>query len=257
MSKISDAFKNGKALIAFIMACDPSLAATEKLVLDLEKSGADIIEIGVPFSDSIADGPTIIDAANRSIKKGTDLKKVLVLVRHVRNSSQTPVILMTSYNIIFSFGIGEFLSEAGKAGVNGLILPDLPIDEAEEFKSNANKIGIDTIFLLAPNSSEGHIRRTAKLSTGFIYLMSLTGTTGERKELSGSISSMVRKIRKYTDKPVAIGFGISNPDQAKKAAEYADGVIVGSAIVKLNHEDPDKVSGFVKRLKKAINSIKS
>jgi len=249
MSNLSKAFKQNKALIAFIMAGDPSLSATEKLVLELEKSGADIIEIGIPFSDSIADGPVIVEAAGRAIKKGVSAADVLRLVKKIRKSSNIPIVLMTSYNIVFSYGTGKFMADCSRAGVDGLILPDLPIEKEMDLKGK----GVDHIFLVAPNTSNDRIKKISKLSKGFIYLVSLTGTTGIRKELSSSVKENVKKIRKYSKTPIAVGFGISNPEQAREASKYADGVIVGSAIVKMVHEKISKVPMFVKGLKRAIS----
>ncbi|MCX5749486.1 MAG: tryptophan synthase subunit alpha [Candidatus Saganbacteria bacterium] len=252
MSNISKAFKKGKALITFIMAGDPSLSKTETLVPELEKSGADIIEIGIPFSDSIADGPTITEAAERAIRKGTNAAKVIRAVKKIRKKTQIPIVLMTSYNIVFSYGIEKFINDSSKAGVDGLILPDLPIEGAKDISKKAQQKGVDLIFLVAPNSAPERIRMAARHSRGFIYMMSLTGTTGERKQLSGEIGAVIKKIRKYTNKPIAVGFGISTPQQAGLVSKHADGVIVGSAIVKLIHENIKKVPKFIAELKKAI-----
>jgi len=251
MSRIKDAFKGRKALITFIMAGDPSIAATEKTVYELEKSGADMIEIGIPFSDSIADGPVIVNAAQRAIKKGVGAKDCIKLVSKLRKKTSIPIIFMTSYNIPFSYGIEKFLKDCSKAGIDGLILPDLPFEEAKAVSAYAKKNGIDLIFLIAPNTPETRARKLAKLSRGFIYLISLTGVTGVRSLLSASIGESVRHVRKYTDKPIAVGFGISTPDQAKQAAKYADGIIVGSAIVK-KIADGISVSNLVKGLKDSI-----
>lgn len=233
MSRIENAFKGKKALITFIMAGDPSLAATEKAVLELEKAGADIVEIGIPFSDSIADGPVIVDAAQRAIKRGVSAKGCIKLVSKLRKNTSIPIVFMTSYNIPFSYGTEKFLKDCSKAGVDGLILPDLPFEEAKAVSLSAKKYGIDLIMLVAPNTPDTRAKKLAGMSRGFIYLISITGVTGARKTLSSSIGENVRRIRKYTDKSIAVGFGISTPDQAGHAAKYADGVIVGSAIVKM------------------------
>jgi len=252
MSRIENAFKGKKALITFIMAGDPSLAATEKAILEIEKAGADIIEIGIPFSDSIADGPVIVDAAQRAIKRGVGAKESIKLVLKLRKKTSIPIVFMTSYNIPFSYGVEKFLKDCSKAGVDGLILPDLPFEEAKAVSASAKKNGIDLIFLIAPNTADERAKKLAELSRGFIYLISVTGITGIRKTLSSSIGESVRRIRKYTDKPIAVGFGISTPDQAKQAAEYADGVIVGSAIVKMIGARTQSLSKFVSSLKKTI-----
>ncbi len=236
MSKIADAFNNKKALISFIMAGDPSLSETEKIINRLAQCGADIIEIGIPFSDSIADGPVIVDAANRAIANGVSAHDIIDMIRTVGSCDRPahiPIIFMTSYNIVYSYGVDKFINDSRKAGVSGLILPDLPLEEASQLKKKANAKGIDLIFLIAPNTSEKRVKQICELSTGFIYLVSTTGTTGVRKTVSSTVSGMVKKIRKYTKLPIAVGFGISTPEQAKEAVKHADGVIVGSAIVKL------------------------
>lgn len=251
MSLIKNIFKNNKALIAFIMAGDPSLAATEKAVYELEKSGADIIEIGIPFSDSVADGPVIVNAAQRAIKKGVSAKDCMELVSKLRKKTNIPIVFMTSYNIPFSYGTERFLKDCSKAGVNGLILPDLPFEEAKVFSSLAKDNGIDLIFLIAPNTPDARAKKLAAISRGFIYLISLTGVTGIRTSLSSSIGESVKRIRRFTRKPIAVGFGISNADQAGSAAKYADGVIVGSAIVRLISAKRS-VGKFVLGLKRSI-----
>lgn len=252
MSRIENAFEGKKALITFIMAGDPSLAATEKAILEIEKAGADIIEIGIPFSDSIADGPVIVDAAQRAIKRGVGAKECIKLVSKLRKKTDIPVVFMTSYNIPFSYGVEKFLKDCANAGVNGLILPDLPFEEAKALSSSARKYGIDLIFLIAPNTSDERAKRLAKLSRGFIYLISLTGVTGARKTLSLAVGENVKRIKGYTDKPVAVGFGISTPEQAKQAAKYSDGVIVGSAIVNIIGSRTQSLAKFVSSLKKII-----
>lgn len=252
MSRINDIFKGRKALITFIMAGDPGLAATEKAVIELEKTGADIIEIGIPFSDSVADGPVIVNSAQRAIKRGVGPKECIKLVSKLRRKISIPIVFMTSYNIPFSYGTGKFIEDCSKAGVDGLILPDLPFEEAKAVSSSARKNGIDLIFLIAPNTPEARVKKLARLSRGFIYLISLTGVTGVRSSLSSSIGESVKRIRKYTKQPIAVGFGISTPDQAKHAVKYADGVIVGSAIVKMISARQKSLSKFVSSLKKAI-----
>ena len=253
MSKISKVFKKTKPLIAFIMAGDPSLAATEKLVFELERAGADILEIGIPFSDSVADGPTIVNAAARAIKKGTSAASVLRIVKKIRQKTDIPIIFMTSYNILTAHGLKKFVDDSYDAGVNGFIIPDLPLEESSSLALLARGKNIDTIFLLAPNSSQSRIKAVAKASTGFIYLMSITGITGVRKNFSGLVKKTVLKIKKITNKPVAIGFGISDPAQAKEAAKIGDGVIVGSAIVKEAAKSIKDAARLVRSLKKAIS----
>jgi len=256
MSRISDTFnslktKGRKALITYIMAGDPSLEDTKQFVLDLEAAGADIIELGVPFSDPLADGPTIQRAAERSLNNGTTLKKVLGLVREIRKISGIPLILMTYYNPVFKMGIETFVKKAVSAGVDGVIIPDLIPDEADDFIKPARMHGLDTIFLLAPTSTPERISRVVKASTGFIYYVSITGITGSRLSIEKTMKDTLHSIRSVTGKPVAVGFGISRPEEASAIAKLADGVIVGSAIVKLIAQGKS-IKHYVKSLRKAI-----
>jgi tryptophan synthase alpha chain len=265
MSRIKNTFnrlkkKNEKALIPYVMAGDPDLATTKALILAMEKAGCDIIELGAPFSDPLADGPTIQKAALRSLESGTSISGVLGLVAEVRKESKIPLILMTYYNLIFKYGEERFVDDAVAAGLDGLILPDLPPEEAGTLIPAAKKAGLDTIFLLAPTSTDERIKLVSKVSQGFIYYVSLTGVTGAHEGLQpSSIKDALGKIKAVSDKPVAVGFGISTPDQAAQVAHGgADGVIVGSALVKIIEENtgsPDLVSsvaGFVKALKQGV-----
>ena len=256
MSRIKDKFKElgksgRKALIPYIMAGDPSLDATKKYVIDLESSGADIVELGVPFSDPLADGPTIQRAAERSLKNGTTLRKVLHLVKEIRKSSDIPIILMTYYNPVFKFGIEDFIKNAVASGVDGVIIPDLIPDEAAEFISLSRTHGLDTVFLLAPTSTEERIKKISKASTGFIYYVSITGITGSSLSIGNAMKSTLTSIKNNTQKPVAVGFGISTPEEASSVAKLADGVIIGSAIVKLIAQKKS-IRNFVKNIRKAI-----
>ena len=265
MSRIKNTFnrlrkKNEKALIPYLMAGDPDLAATKELVLALEKAGCDIIELGAPFSDPLADGPTIQKAALRSLRHHTSIKDVLALVAEVRTVSKIPLIVMTYYNLIFHYGEDRFVNDAAAAGLDGIILPDLPPEESGALQTAAKKAGLDTIFLLAPTSTDERIKVVARASQGFIYYVSLTGVTGSTVGLQQStITDQIAKIKSLTDKPVAVGFGIATPDQAAQVASWgADGVIVGSALVKVIEQyagSPDLVdqaSGFVKALKQGV-----
>lgn len=251
----------GKALIPFITAGDPNLEITKALILEMEKQGADIIELGIPFSDPLADGPTIQKASQRALKNQTSLKDVLKLVKEIRGISSIPLIFMTYYNVIFKYGVEKFVQKAISAGVDGIIIPDLPPEEAKDLTDEAHKKYLDTIFLLTPTSTKSRINLIAKKSQGFIYYVSLTGVTGARNKLASDIEQTLKLIRSQTKKPIAVGFGISTPEQAAKVASWADGIIVGSAIVKIieeNIENPDlvqKVGEFVKHLKKAINPL--
>lgn len=261
MSRIKNTFnrlkkKNEAALIPYIMAGDPDLATTKTLILEMEKAGCDLIELGAPFSDPLADGPTIQKAAIRAIKGHTSVADVLDLVADVRKTSKVPLILMTYYNLIFKYGEERFVHDAVTAGLDGLILPDLPPEEAGTLMPLAKKAGLDLIFLLAPTSTDDRIKQVAKVSQGFIYYVSLTGVTGAKLALQSSIKESLLRIKAVTDKPVAVGFGISSPAQAAQVAMWgADGVIVGSALVKVIEENlgnPELVPhavAFVKALK--------
>jgi len=256
MSRITKTFsqlkKTGrKALIPYIMSGDPSMSATVKYVLELEKAGADIIELGVPFSDPLADGPTIQRASERSLQKGTTLKRVLEMVRDVRKKTDIPLILMTYYNPVFKFGIDRFIKTAVAAGVDGVIIPDLIPDEAGEFTSLSRKHGLDTVFLVAPTSTGERIRKVSAASTGFIYYVSITGITGAKLTVGKDMVDTLDVLKTRTKKPVAVGFGISNPDEARTVSKLADGIIIGSAIVKLIAQRKN-ITHFVKSIRKAI-----
>jgi tryptophan synthase alpha chain len=240
-----------KALIPYIMAGDPDLEATKRYIYDLESTGADIIELGVPFSDPLADGPTIQRAAERALQKGTTLRKVIGLVKEIRKTSEIPLILMTYYNPVFKLGVEPFIKKAVKAGVDGVIIPDLIPDEAGEFIRLSRQYKLDTIFLLAPTSTDNRIRRVAKTSTGFIYYVSITGITGAKLSMGNLMKNTLSAINKATNKPVAVGFGVSNAKEASSVSRMADGVIIGSAIVKLIAKRKS-IRGFVKNIRKAI-----
>ncbi len=264
MSRIKTTFnrlkkKNETALIPYIMAGDPDLATTKTLILEMEKTGSDIIELGAPFSDPLADGPTIQKAAIRSLRNHTTIADVLGLVAEVRKESKIPLILMTYYNLIFKYGEARFIGDAVSAGLDGIILPDLPPEEAVSLIPLAKKAGLDTIFLLAPTSTEERIKLVCKVAQGFVYYVSLTGVTGARTDIQHSVKDSLMKIKSVTDKPVAVGFGISTPDQAAQVAQWgADGVIVGSALVKVieehgsSRELADKAAAFVRALKQGV-----
>lgn len=265
MSRITERFDllketGQKALVTFVTAGDPDLEATKQIFEVVEKGGADIVELGVPFSDPLADGPVIQASSQRSLKSGTTLKKIVALVSDIRKTSNLPIVLMSSYNPIFVYGQETFARDAVKAGVDGVIVPDLPPEEADEFSKIADREGLDMIFLLAPTSTEDRVRIVSDMSRGFIYYVSLTGTTGMKNSLAGGIRKKTAFIKERTQLPLLIGFGISGPQQAKEAADMADGVIVGSAIVKLieQNSSPEirrqKVGAFVADLKKAITN---
>ena len=249
-----------KALIAYVMAGDPSLEVTEQLVVELEQAGADIIELGVPFSDPIADGPVIQQAAERALRSGTSLRTILSMVTRLRAKTQIPLVLMAYYNNIHAFGPERFCHEAAQAGVDGLIMPDMPPDEAGPLKGPAAAAGLQLIFLLAPTSTAERRAFVARQSNGFVYYVSLTGITGAKLVNLADVGKNVAKIRKITNVPVAVGFGVATPEDAANVAAIADGVIVGSAIVKqiaAHQQKPDMVklvAEFVRSLKNAMRA---
>jgi len=247
--------ENGKAFIPYIMAGDPSLDRTRDIALMFEECGADIVELGVPFTDPIADGPTIQRASERALKAGVTLRKVIAFVKELRKNTQIPIVLMTYYNPVFKYGEEIFIKDAKDAGVDGVIVPDLPPDEGEEFITQSRKAGLSTIFLLAPTSTDDRIKKVVKASKGFIYYVTITGVTGAALLLDGSLETLLSEIRKYTDKPIAVGFGISTPEEASAVAKVSDGVIVGSAIVRRLHESPDELRNYLISLREAINGL--
>lgn len=237
MSSISQRFqslrdRNQRALIPFITAGDPDLQTTKEALRILDSNGADFIELGVPYSDPLADGPVIQAAATRALHKGTKLEHVLEIVADVSPNLQAPIILFTYYNPILNRGVESFLAQLAKVGVRGLVVPDLPLEEAEYLINTAAEFGIEVILLVAPTSSQERIEAIAKQSQGFIYLVSVTGVTGVRSQLQERVKTLLTQMRSITDKPIGVGFGISGPEQARQVSDWgADGVIVGSAFV--------------------------
>ena len=229
--------KRRKALIVFMTAGDPSFKKNEELVHAFEREGVDLIELGVPFSDPLADGPVIQAASQRSLASGTNLKKILQLVRRLRKKSQIPLVLMSYLNPLWHYGLARFAREARQAGVDGVIVPDMPPDEGKETARELKKQGIDLIYLVAPTSSRRRQKSVTKASSGFVYYVSLTGVTGVRRQLSGGLSKQIGDVRKVSHAPVCVGFGVSTPEQARSAASAADGVIIGSAVVRALHEN--------------------
>jgi tryptophan synthase alpha chain len=241
-----------KAFIPYVMAGDPDLERTRDVVHLFEECGADIVELGVPFSDPLADGPTIQRAAERALQHGVTLRNVIAYVGRFSQEISMPIVLMTYYNPIFKYGMELFVSDARDAGVDGVIIPDLPPDEATEFIRLAQKAHLNTIFLLAPTSNHERIKRVVKASTGFIYYVSITGITGAALLLDGSMEVLMSKIRTYSDKPIAVGFGVSTPEEASAVARISDGVIVGSAIVKRLQNSPLELKQYLTSLREAI-----
>lgn len=256
MTRIQDAFNKGKAFIPFILAGDPNLAATERFILELERAGADLIEIGLPFSDPVAEG-TVIQAATKSaLNAGTTTEKIFAMVERLKNKVSIPLVLMTYINPIFVYGKEKFFARCKQSGICGVIVADLPFEEKDEILVEANEYDVEVISLIAP-TSKNRIEMIAREAQGFVYTVSSLGTTGMRKEITENVREVVENIRQYTDKPVAIGFGITTPEQAMMMASLADGVIVGSAIVHIVDEygeDADKyLYDYVKTMKLAIN----
>lgn len=255
MSNIKKAFADGKAFIPFITCGDPSLEVTEQIVYAMVRAGADLIELGIPFSDPTAEGPVIQEANIRSLAAGTTKEKIFDMVRRIRKTVVIPMVFMTYANVVFSYGSERFLKTCREIGIDGLILPDIPFEEKDEFDETCKACGVDLISLIAPTSSD-RISRIARQADGFVYCVSSLGVTGVRSEITTDIGAMVALVKKEKDIPCAVGFGISTPEQAKKVAAYADGVIVGSAIVKLCAKYGKKcvpyIEEYVKGMKDSI-----
>ena len=256
MSKIRDAFKNGKAFIPFITCGDPDLETTGKIVREMAAAGADLIELGIPFSDPTAEGPVIQGANIRALAGGITTDKIFAFVKELRKDVTVPLVFMTYANVVFSYGIERFVKCCAEAGMDGLILPDVPFEEKDEFAPICKANGIDFISLIAP-TSENRVAMIAKEAEGFVYLVSSLGVTGMRAEIRTDLEAITAKIKENTDVPCAIGFGISTPEQAAELAGCADGVIVGSAIVKLiaehGREAAAPVGAFVRAMKAAVS----
>lgn len=255
MSNIAKAFANGKAFIAFLTCGDPDLATTAAAVRAAVQNGADLIELGIPFSDPTAEGPVIQGANLRALQGGVTTDKIFDFVRELRQDVTVPMVFMTYANVVFSYGAERFIATCRDIGMDGLILPDLPFEEKEEFLPLCRQYGVDLISLIAPTSAN-RIAMITKEAEGFLYLVSSLGVTGTRSEIKTDLASIVEVVRENTDVPCAIGFGISTPEQAQKMAALSDGVIVGSAIVKLLAEHgkdaPSYVGEYVKRMKDAL-----
>lgn len=255
MSNIVKAFENGKAFIPFITCGDPDLETTAAAVREAVRNGADLVELGIPFSDPTAEGPVIQGANLRALKGGVNTDKVFDLVRELRKDVTVPMVFMTYANVVFSYGAERFISTCSEIGIDGLILPDIPFEEKDDFLPICRKYGVDLISLIAP-TSENRIGMIAKEAEGFIYLVSSLGVTGVRSEIKTDLESIVRVIRENSSVPCAIGFGISTPEQAKKMADLSDGAIVGSAIVRLleqhGKDAPKHIGKYVKEMKDAL-----
>ncbi|MBU3806639.1 MAG: tryptophan synthase subunit alpha [Candidatus Fournierella pullistercoris] len=257
MSNIKKAFENGKAFIAFITCGDPDLETTAAAVHAAVENGADLIELGIPFSDPTAEGPVIQGANLRALNGGITTDKIFAFVKELRKDVTVPIVFMTYANVVFSYDADRFISTCKEIGIDGLILPDVPFEEKGEFLPFCHKYGVDLVSLIAL-TSENRIAMIAKEAEGFLYIVSSLGVTGTRSEIKTDLSSIVKVVRENTDIPCAIGFGISTPEQAKKMADLSDGAIVGSAIIKLlekhGKEAPKHIGEYVKSMKEGLSS---
>ncbi|HIS48863.1 MAG TPA: tryptophan synthase subunit alpha [Candidatus Scybalocola faecigallinarum] len=257
MSNIKKAFENKKAFIPFITCGDPSLEVSEQLVLAMAEAGADLIELGIPFSDPTAEGPVIQAASTRALAGGATTDKIMEMAGRIRKKTPVPMVFMTYANVVFSYGTERFIKQAAQAGMDGLILPDVPYEEKAEFDSVCRRYGLELISLIAPTSHE-RIAMIAREASGFVYCVSSMGVTGMRSQITTDVGQMVSLVKAQKDIPCAVGFGISGPEQAKDFAAVSDGVIVGSAIVKLCEQYKEKcvpyVAEFVRKMKAAVES---
>lgn len=257
MSKITSAFRSGKAFIPFVTCGDPSLEVTEEIVYAMADAGADLIELGIPFSDPTAEGPVIQEANVRALSAGTTTDKIFDMVRRIRQKTDIPMVFMTYANVVYSYGSERFIRTAAEIGMDGLILPDVPFEEKAEFDPLCRQYGIDLVSLIAPTSHD-RIRMIAKEASGFVYCVSSLGVTGVRSNITTDIGAMVKLVKETQDIPCAVGFGISTPEQAAKMAAQSDGAIVGSAIVKLcakyGKDCVEHVKEYVRSMKAAVQS---
>ncbi len=258
MSRIASVFRPGyKALIAYLTVGYPTLATTYEVASILANNGCDIIELGIPFSDPLADGATIQKASYQALQQGITPQVCLEAARKLRRKIAVPLVFMSYYNPILSFGLEAFCQASVKAGIDGLIIPDLPPEEGAELEASTKKLNLDLIYLLAPTSTEERISLVAEKSQGFIYLVSLTGVTGARQSLPPELEEFVRRVRQRAHQPLCVGFGVANPEQARRAARIADGVIVGSRLIQLIEQDAtfSSLKSFALSLRQALNLI--
>ncbi len=255
MNRIKEAFSNGKAFISFVTGGDPDLGTTKELILAMEEAGADLIEIGIPFSDPIAEGAVIQEANERALSSGCTTDKLFDAIKEIRERVSVPLVFLTYINPIYTYGKERFFKRCVECGIDGLIVPDLPFEEKEELAKESKSYQVNLISLIAPTSN-ARIRMIAGQAEGFIYCVSSLGVTGVRTDIQTDITSMISMVREVTDTPCAVGFGISTPDQAKKFAAISDGAIVGSAIVRLvaqyGKESIEPVKAYVKEMKAAV-----
>ncbi len=251
--------RRAKGLIVYLTAGDPTLEATAELLAAVERAGADVIELGVPFSDPLADGPVIQRASERALKAGATLRRILEWLPRWREAVRAPVILFSYYNPVLQYGLDDFAHDAKRAGVDGALVVDLTPEESEPYVNVMRRQNLDTVFLVSPTSTDDRLERVAKLSTGFVYLISRTGVTGEREEISSAVRPLVERVRSFTRLPLAVGFGLSNPDQVREVQELADAAVVGSAVVHAIEErypfgGSAAIEQFVRWLKQASGS---
>jgi tryptophan synthase alpha chain len=252
--RIQSVFENGhKALIAYVTAGDPTPEKTPELVFALERGGVDLVELGVPFSDPIADGPVIQRGAERALKAGTNVRKVLEVAGKVRAKSRIPLVLFTYLNPVLRYGLEALARDAKEAGIDGCLLTDLSVEEALSYTGAMKSAGLDTVFLAAPTSTPARMKLVSEYSSGFVYLVSRTGVTGERSSISDSLAPLVKSMRAITKLPLAVGFGIATPEQAREVSKMADGVVVGTAFVRLIEQNGD-IEAFARSLRQGMDS---
>jgi tryptophan synthase alpha chain len=255
-SSISEAFAGRKAFVAFLTGGDPDVETTEKLIPVMAEAGADVIEIGIPFSDPVAEGPVIQAADERALSAGCTTDKLFDMVARVRDKTSVPLLFMTYLNPIFTYGAERFFQRCSETGIDGVIVPDMPFEEKSEIASSCSKFGVELVSLIAPTSRD-RIRKIAAEAEGFIYCVSSLGVTGVRSEIKTDVTSMIEQVRAVTDVPCAVGFGVSRPEHAEQLGAVADGVIVGSAIVKIiaenGHESALPVSDFIRSMRAALD----
>lgn len=260
MNRIDNKFKElkdrkKKAFVAYIAAGDPDIETSAEIARSLAHNGVDILELGIPFSDPLADGPTIQKALERSLRSGCNVRKVMGMVKTLRKDVDIPIVYMTYYNIVYNYGIERFARDSFSSGVDGLIVPDLPLEEADMMANVLKQRGLCPIMLAAPTTPCDRFKKIASMSGGFVYYVSLTGVTGAREDMARGMERKIKTLKSFTDRPVCVGFGISNPDQAKKAANFADGVIVGSAIVGLIEKNLNDKKGLLEKIARSVRSF--
>jgi len=256
-NKIENVFKNNKALMPYITAGDPDLETTKEIIYTLDKNGADLIEVGIPFSDPLADGPVIQEAGQRALRSGTDLKKIIKMLKEIKDRVNTPYLLMGYINPILSYGKDNFIKDVIEAGVAGVIIPDLPFDQDQEFLQKLIENDLSPVLMVTPVTSNQRLQLIGKLSQGFIYCVSLLGITGGRQGPLDSIKLYLDRVRGYTDLPLALGFGIDGPEKVKKILDPVNGVIIGTALVKIIEKHGDNKEELLKAVAGFISSIKT